>query len=670
MEVIDLSEEEKVIPTEMLEEETKKEEVIIKTKKVKKEKFKKIKLYFSNLTKRQKIILGVILFLIIALIVVVCILFFNKEEEKTVFIEEEIVVLEMGNYKYIDGVLYFYDSEDNELGSYECIIKDEESCALATSEVDENLDLTVSMYEDETLLKYYMPIYDNYVFILDEEKLFLYDLSASEIVEEYDSVTVGHSNYVILSSGSKYALANFDEEFTFVTDFEYDYIGYSLSSSNFVFIKTGDYGIMNSDGEQLIGNISGEVVNYSDSAIVVLKNNEYSALNYENITKISDYEFIKLYDDYIYGFKDGLVYAYNNSFSKINEVGITVSEIDDYTDYDIYDENSLLISSDRLVTYRMSNEYSLVINNNNYFNTYETKLNEKYDYMNYIDGVIYIYNDLEKEELLGSYVCTYENNVTSETTEYTSCFIANHTNLMDLADDLSGVSPIIYSNYVFVYDTQTSAANSNIALYDLSNSETLSSYTNIDLLSVESYESNITKYDLNEFIVLAKKTNGSLGVIKINSSSASGLISFSYESITYSMEDYFLAKDSEGNQALFDMSGNEILSSEAGIKNEILDYSYGMFVVSVNNQKQLYSTTGTIVTNAYDEIIMEYSMYVGICSDGSVEAGYYDSSAPEFIFENIDYSSIEIEEKITGVLNIYFYDEDGVLIDEAEVSVE
>ena len=64
-----------------------------------------------------------------------------------------------------------------------------------------------------------------------------------------------------------------------------------------------------------------------------------------------------------------------------------------------------------------------------------------------MDGVLYIYKDEEKTDMLGSYSCINKNTVTSETSNYSNCFIASNDKLVN-SNEQDGYIPIINNNYV------------------------------------------------------------------------------------------------------------------------------------------------------------------------------------------------------------------------------
>jgi hypothetical protein len=75
-----------------------------------------------------------------------------------------------------------------------------------------------------------------------------------------------------------------------------------------------------------------------------------------------------------------------------------------------------------------------------------------------INGKLYFYSDEDKENLIGKYTCKNKNDVTSKTTELTSCFVAKESKIVN---ETSGYIPIFNNSYAFISD------NNNVILYDL-----------------------------------------------------------------------------------------------------------------------------------------------------------------------------------------------------------
>lgn len=665
MEVIDLNEEE--TKEEIISEENLEIIEDEKPKKLKKKNvFVRFKNYISSLSKKKKIILGISLFLLIVIIILLCIFIFKEEEVEEVF-EEQPVILSMDNYKYVDGILYFYDSEEVELGSYECLVKDETLCYLAMKEEDFSLDNVVKVYSDYSQISSYVQIYSSLVFVSDDESLLLYNMDESEVVGEYSLVYPAYDNYVIVSDlTGKYAIIDLTEGYELITSFEYDYIGYIDETEKFVFLKNSDYGIMDSSGKELIDDVSGIVTNYDENYIVSQSGSTYSLYSYDNDCYLSGYDFIKLYDGYVYAIMGNEMYVFDSHFNKINEEAIEILEIEEYTDYAIYSDSHILSSTEYIIDFEKLSDKTLKIEGTSY-NIYESLVNENIAYANYILGTWYFYSDEEKTNLTGTYDCDVLNSVSSSSDSYSSCYVANNTDLRNSSSSVTGTTPILYNNYVFMYDTQSLAVNDSVILYDLANETELKTYSAVDLISLESFSSDIEFVD-SEMTILVQSTDGLLGIITINSSGASKLIDYDY--VSYStLNSYYVFTDSSGNNFLFQDNG-DCINPDSKIKNIILDYTGEYLIVSVNGNKQMYGVDGTIVSDAYETIMLESDVYLGKNGDNSIYLYRYDDTTTNYFADGIDteYSYLSFYQS-GDYAYVKLFDEENLEVDSFSVYI-
>lgn len=650
-EVIDLTEDEIIeevkITEEYLSEKSELvEEKVTKKKKAKTKKeiklIKKIKEFYTKLSKKQKIlfIAGIIIFLIL-MVILIGSFFWGSEE-----IEEEVIepiVISMGNYKYVDGTLIFLDEDDNELGSYECIIADETKCYLTIEYAEEILDVPVDKYNDGELVSKNLSVYENYVFVNDDDTLYLYDLELNEVVEELLSVKSVYDNiFIIESLDSMFAYVDLTYEYN--PSFSYEYLGYTIGE--YLAYESGLIKISSSEKFKI-----DSVYNYNESYVV---SDDFNLYNYSGDKLLSGYTYIKLYDDYIYAFEGSDLYVYDANLNKLNEVAIEVS-ITDYTDYNVYDESLTLLRNDYVLDYELLSNKTLKVEGVS-LNLYDAIINSKLSYYSYFDGTIYVYSDKDKTDVIGTYGCSVENSVSSSTDTYSSCYLAND-------------SVIVNERYAFIYDTETLSANANYSLVDLSTGKSLASYQ--DFVLVDTAVSGIV-HSTESYLVKATNTTGSVGMITLSTSGAKGFISFDYKytDITQ-LDDLYVATNSEGYKFLHDSDGTLKTSSSNVIKSDIVgatsDFNYIM--VYNSNSYQIYSNSGTIISSTYDSIIMGTNNY---CAQKDDEIYIYDYLGDtNYFIEDIDftynyYSFIEVS---SSLAKIVFYDETGNIISTIEVDL-
>ena len=144
-----------------------------KPKKKKKNVFKTLINKWNELSKKQKIITIIIASLVLLGLIITLIFVFKKDKNE---VKEDPVVLEADNYRYENGKLFFLDADGKDIGSYDCVNKNEKLCYVAYSSDEDNFDIEQNVYEDESIVLKRMSITnEDYVFIFDNknEKDFL-----------------------------------------------------------------------------------------------------------------------------------------------------------------------------------------------------------------------------------------------------------------------------------------------------------------------------------------------------------------------------------------------------------------------------------------------------------------------------------------------------------------
>ena len=406
-------------------------------KKKKKEKKAKGPSKWSKLSKKQKIIIIVSIVLVVIIIVALLLWFFvfNKDEEEAKRPEEPIVIVEKDNYRYEDGWLVFLDSEDNEIGEYECANKDEELCYVAYYSNEDDFDVNKQVYENGVPIDFRSDILlDNYVFIYDnttkeDGNVTLYDIEAKETKDEYALVKeVNETNVIVKNTDDEYGVLTFsDSGVENLVDFDYDYLGYILESDAFVGANNNNYVLIGLDGEDISKNIPGEIKNFDGTNISVVIDGDYFIYNYQGVRQSEEaYDYIRFVDTYIIAADNKRLYVFDSEIAPMTMDGIRISS----SDY-----NTKLIFNDDLVQTGKEVAFDAYVNGNTLridygeeeyvnINLNEGKFSKNQEYFSYMQGKLYFYSDAEKTELLGSYACNYANEVTESTTELTNCFIA------------------------------------------------------------------------------------------------------------------------------------------------------------------------------------------------------------------------------------------------------
>ena len=542
---------------------------------------------WSMLPKKTRIIIIVSIVLVLLIIIGVLLYFFvfrdRTPEEKRP--EDPVVIVEKDNYRYEDGFLVI-DEEKNELGTYECTNKNEELCYVAYYSNEDDFDVDKRVYENGVPVDIRSDIFnDKYVFIYDntskeDGNVILYDLENNENVGEYELVKeINEEKVIVKDLEEEYGVLDLSSIVKETIDFKYDYLGYILESSALVGANNNNYVLLSLDGEELSDNIPGEIKNFNNKHISVEIDNDYYIYDYEGIRQREDsYDYIRFVDSYIVAADNKKLYVFDNDVYPLNLDGIRIDSSKYNTEL-IFNAELVQTGKEEAFNAYVEDGYFKIENNGKYTNIKiaESTFSKNMAYVSYFQGKLYFYADEAKQEVLGSYSCSYANDVTSESTELQNCFIAKETKVLNTSEDINvGYLPIYNERFVFITDTSRPNANDNIILYDLKNNKKLATYKEVDA-SVYSDELNISFVETAGTLVLAKNTSDSYGLINIGSSNVTGVVAFKDKdngdtnTEVKMLGDNYLFKRSNGTYHLYSADGEEI-TENIETKNEIVDY--------------------------------------------------------------------------------------------------
>ena len=603
------------------------------SKKKKKDKKNKKPSKWSLLPKKTKIII-IVSIVVVLLIVVGLLLYFlvfkdSTPEEKRP--ENPVVIVEKDNYRYEDGFLVIIDEEKNELGTYECTNKNEELCYVAYYSNEDDFDISKQVYENGVPIDIRSDIFnDKYVFIYDnttkeDGNVILYDLENNELVNEYALVKeIDEQNIIVKNLDDEYGVIELSDEVTEVIDYNYDYLGYILDSNTLVAANNNNYMLLSLDGDELSDNIPGEIKNFDSEHISVKIDGDYYVYDYSGIRLLEDaYDYVRFVDSYIIAADNKRLYAFDSEVYPLNMDGIRI----DSNSY-----NTKLIFNDELVQTGKEEAFDAYLDNGNLriahddeytdINLAESAFNKNTPYVSYFQGKLYFYSDEEKTESIGSYACSYANDVTNETTELQNCFIAKETKVLNTSEDINvGYLPIYNERYVFIADTSRPNANDNIILYDLKNNKKLATYKEVDA-RVYSDTLDLTFVETAGTIVLAKNTSDSYGLINIKSSNVTGVVAFKDKDTgdtnteVKMLGENFLFKRSNGTYHLYEPNGDEI-TENIETKNEIVDYKGDYILVNAGEEYTIYNLDGTIINSA-KYIFLEDTYYLTVNDENKI----------------------------------------------------
>ena len=588
-------------------EETSNEEIKEEPKKKKKEK-KSLKEKWNSLSKKKKIIIiiAISLFLVLLTVGIILIVKHNNKPSKKI----EKVVVENQNYRYENGVLYFYNKSKKVIGNYKCKNKNEKKCYVAYYSLDEDVDNTKYIYEDEKPVLFQTPIInEKYAFIYDnaskkEEVITLYNFKDKKKEEIFTDLKKAYNDYVYIvkNDEGKYGAISLKDDYSVLVKHEYEYLGNYDASSEEVFIakENEKYFLINKEGEQISTPINNRICGYNGNYIKSKNDSSYVVYDYKGNVLIDSISFASFLDKYIFVVRDNMIYVYDNNRNKLNYDGIAIYN-DNYIRKYIYDKKKKLIE--------ITNSYEVELDENNInikvykdkeeivttINALEGAVNSKLAYISYVGGKLLFYSDSEKQNLIGTYNCKNKNNITSEDSKLTNC---------NIATEKDKNVPIINSRYTFINDTLDSS-NPSIYLYDLKESKGLGNYLAVET-NIKDNTMFYTTSDLNIIALSAKKNK--YGIIKIGNDSVKKIVEFENNKITVN-EDYYFVNKSSGTYSVYDNNGKSLTSEFA---NEITDYDQtrDLVMTTSNNKFKLFKSSGKEITSKFYEHIDLYKDYI------------------------------------------------------------
>lgn len=592
-------------PLELMEERVQEKEL---AKKKDKNNFKKKWGKYSNKKKALIIIVCVLLLLGLA----VGIYHFMKpddevEKEK----EEQTPIIEKDNYKYENGTLILLDKEDNEIGKYECKNKDENKCRVAYQNNEDNFDEEKYIYENGEKLKFVLPIINNtYAFIYDDSKesngmIFFYDITKKEVVENYNSIkyyNINDAEYLVIENDeSKYGLFQLKEDkLEKLIDYKYDYIGIKenemIDLSYIVVKKDGKYLVADKNGKEISKKISNNIKSFNKKYIVTEDNGDYTISDYRNNKIVKNtYNYIILQENYFVGVKENtkvVVMDYNEKILQNNEI-IIPNEY--YNKTYIYDTNNNLIDTKEAFWVLPNNESVTIeyYKNDNDVESkviyiYEGLVSQNYDYISYYEGVLYIYDDENKNTLLGTYSCSNKNNINNLDSIYENCYIAMESNFsaneMANSNKNLGYLPVINKRFIFINDT-IDKNSQNIILYDLKDKKALGTYLSIDAGLYDGKTSLSFLNNSNLKVIGKSARKNKFGVISITNNEVTSVLSMDYDSLER-IGEYFEVENAGGTYQLYNYNGEAITEP---VGNKIINYVNGYIKTTEGDNYSIYS---------------------------------------------------------------------------------
>ena len=235
----------------------------------------------------------------------------------------------------------------------------------------------------------------------------------------------------------------------------------------------------------------------------------------------------------------------------------------------------------------------------------------------------------KKKEILGSYQCSYANNLSDSNQMLENCYLGKQSNIVN-NNEYTSYLPIYNNRYVFIADTKSPNANDNIVLYDLKNNKKLATYKSVDA-EFESSDTTVNFVNTAGTLVVTKNTSDSFGLINVVSNSVDGVIPFKDKDTNTTNESikivngYYITKRSDKTNHIYDTKGNEI-TKNMSIKSDIESFeSEHILVKNENGKYMVFDMNGKVVSSEYDYILIDKEYYVSVDSENILGLYKYDS---------------------------------------------
>ena len=592
---------------------------------------------WSKLSKKKKIIIIVSASLLLLVILGIILYFvFKKDTNEN---SEPLVVIEKDNYRYEDGKLVFIGSDKEKLGSYTCENKKETLCYVAYYADEDDFDIDKKVDESGNPIDNRSDILqDNFVFIYDNNKkedgkIFLYDIKKGKKIDTYSLVKEVKENYAIVKKDNEYTLIEaLNKKIETFTD-TYEYMGYIEDTDALIVASNNKYSLIDFDGKKVSEDMPGFIKAFDDNSISVSISNNVYIYDYEgNLKTNTAFDYIRFVDAYAIAADGKKLFIFDKDGSPMNIEGIKISS-DSYNTKLIFNDELRQIGKEEAFVSSISGNIMKIEFDDEVvkINLNEGLYNKTMEYINYFSGKLYIYLDSEKTNLLGTYTCSYANNIENTQSELDNCFIAKESNILNTKESLdNGYLPIYNKRYIFISDTKTPGSNDNIILYDLESKKKLATYKEVDA-GYHDINNVVNFVDTAGLLVVAKNTSDSYGVINIASSKINGVIPFKYgdnnkiiNTELKILDNNYLFKRNDGTYHLYSSNGTE-LTSNITTKYEIVSYKDGYIMVKNDNLYLIYDKNGKIISDEFSNILLEENFYITINKDNVVGVYKYDS---------------------------------------------
>lgn len=246
-----------------------------------------------------------------------------------------------GHDFYYKGKLWFYNSDDKLVSTYEC---GTETCEF-TKPIIDDAEYGINYYKDGTKMSVNI-VDDKFTFITDGVVVSLFNVEMGTTLQTYKAVKnynidLENNTYIIKNNSDLWGALTIGDNLSSVLPFEYDFIGIKdgdfengrLNIKEFIVLKNSKWFLVDTSNNVLTEKVNNPIVNYNKNYLFTKTSDRYRIFGYDGVEYLSNYR-IKNYviEDNYYGIiTDSFVLVYNNlgsNYLKVIPITSQVSKVE------------------------------------------------------------------------------------------------------------------------------------------------------------------------------------------------------------------------------------------------------------------------------------------------------------------------------------------------------
>ena len=205
---------------------------------------------------------------------------------------------------YYANYLWFYDDNKELISKYKCLSSE---CGFAKSSIDDS--------------KYNINYNGNYVFIEDDNSIYLYSILTGTTLTSYKMVKNYNTNLpnnllILENNNNLWGVITLNDNLKSIIPFEYEFIGLknNLDTTKFIVLKDNNWYLLDESLNKLTSDFTDPIVDYNMDYIITNNQNNIKIYDY-NGNEYLDNQIIQNYvldNDYIGVVIDNYLYLYSN----------------------------------------------------------------------------------------------------------------------------------------------------------------------------------------------------------------------------------------------------------------------------------------------------------------------------------------------------------------------